>query len=95
MGNGDEQSGDGWKFLGRGFIQLTGKYNVEAYAKSRNKKVDEAVEYLKTVEGACDSAVWFWKDRSCGALSSNIEALTKKINGGLNGLDHRKKLFEM
>jgi putative chitinase len=61
LGNGNEASGDGWKYRGRGVIQLTGKDNVAAFAKSINKTLDETVTYLETKEGAIESACWYWK----------------------------------
>lgn len=96
MGNGVESTGDGYKFRGRGFIQLTGKDNYTAFAKSINKTLDETIAYLETFAGALESACWFWKSRnlniSCDA--NDIVAMTKKINGGTHGLDDRKAKYE-
>ena len=96
MGNGVESTGDGYKFRGRGFIQLTGKDNYTAFAKSINKSLDETIAYLETFAGALESACWFWKSRnlniSCDA--NDIVAMTKKINGGTHGLDDRKAKYE-
>ena len=61
MGNGDEASGDGYKFCGRGLIQLTGKTNYENFAQSLEISPEEAAEYLATFEGAAQSACWFWE----------------------------------
>lgn len=92
MGNGDENSGDGWRYRGRGYIQLTGKNNYMAFAKSVNKSMEDILEYAGTVDGAAASAAWFWNQNKLNrfADASDFTGLTKAINGGLNGLDHRK-----
>lgn len=97
MGNGDEESGDGWKFKGRGLIQLTGKNNYESFAKSIGVDLDEAVEYLETPEGACASAGWFWDMRTLNRLADQGDFLriTKIINGGTHGLEDRIKRYEI
>lgn len=93
MGNGNEASGDGWKYHGRGAIQLTGKNSYAAFAKYKTLDIFVLPVYLLTVEGAIDSACWYWTTNELKALSGNIEALTKKINGGLIGLPDRKARF--
>ena len=95
MGNGDEASGDGWKFSGRGLIQLTGRDNYTWFAASVGITVEEAVEYLMTFEGAAQSACWFWETNSLNqwADKSDIVTLTKRINGGTIGLDDRIKHY--
>lgn len=95
MGNGPESTGDGFKFKGRGFIQLTGKDNYTAFAKSINKTLDETVVYLETFTGALESACWFWKSRNLNLTCDNddIVSMTKKINGGTIGLDDRKARY--
>ena len=60
MGNGDESSGDGFRYCGRGLIQLTGKNNYMAFAESIETPVEEIPEFLGTFEGAVQSACWFW-----------------------------------
>ena len=99
MGNGDEKSGDGWKFAGKGFIQLTGKQNVTAYAKHKGMTIDQTIAYLDTVEGAADSAGWFWWKNGLDKFCDNFTLLTKKINGGTIGLaereEHFKELYEV
>ena len=94
MGNGDEASGDGFRHRGHGLIQLTGKDNHKAFARSIGKTLDETLEYLKTKQGAVESACWFWKDRGLGRHEGNVTALTKVINGGLNGLADRQARYE-
>jgi putative chitinase len=64
-GNGDEASGDGWRFRGSGGIQLTFKANQAACARFFGKSLDEVGAWLRTPEGAMLSAAWFWKTRGC------------------------------
>ena len=96
MGNGDEHSGDGWKFCGRGLIQLTGRSNYQAFADSLEMNIDDVPEYLGTFEGAAQSACWFWESNNLNqwADKGDILTLTKKINGGTLGLDDRVKHYE-
>lgn len=96
MGNGDEKSGDGWRYCGRGLIQLTGKSNYQAFAESIETPLEEIPEYLQTFEGAVQSACWFWETNNLNALADkkDILGLTKKINGGTIGLDDRIKHYE-
>ena len=96
MGNGSEESGDGYRYRGRGLIQLTGKQNYTRFAASANITVDEAVKYLQTFKGATHSACWFWNINNLNQLADvgDIVALTKKINGGTIGLDDRIKHYE-
>jgi len=91
MGNGDEASGDGFRYCGRGLIQITGKSNYQAFADSLQMNVSDAPDYLATFEGAVQSACWFWEANNLNALADqgDILALTKKINGGTIGLDDR------
>lgn len=95
MGNGDTASGDGWKFRGRGVIQLTGKDNYSRFAKYVGKSLDETIEYLKTKQGALESACWFWKTNGLNQIadSGDIVAMTKRINGGTIGLEDRQKHY--
>lgn len=95
MGNGPESSGDGYKFRGRGAIQLTGRDNYTKFAKSVGMTVDEAVADLETLDGAIESACWFWKTNGLNAIcdSDDIVKMTKRINGGTIGLEDRKKHY--
>lgn len=95
MGNGPEESGDGWKYCGRGLIQLTGKDNYTWFAESLGISVDEAVEYLQTFEGAVQSACWFWEINNLNRFADvgDIVGLTKAINGGTTGLEDRQKQY--
>jgi putative chitinase len=95
MGNGDEASGDGHRYCGRGLIQLTGKNNYTAFAESIETPVEELPEYLSTFEGAVQSACWFWETNNLNqyADTGDILTMTKRINGGTNGLEDRKKHY--
>jgi len=96
MGNGDEASGDGWRYCGRGLIQLTGKNNYTFFAGSLDIPVEEASEYLQTFEGAVQSACFFWEQNKLNqwADKGDILTLTKRINGGTIGLEDRIKHYE-
>ena len=91
MGNGDEQSGDGYRYCGRGLIQLTGKSNYENFAASLEISPEEAAEYLGTFEGAAQSACWFWEQNNLNrfADANDTKGLTRAINGGYIGLEDR------
>jgi putative chitinase len=91
MGNGDEASGDGFKYCGRGLIQLTGKQNYCKFAESIDTPVEEIPEFLQTFEGAIQSACWFWESNNLNQYADNndILTMTKRINGGTIGLADR------
>lgn len=95
MGNGSEASGDGWRYLGRGLIQLTGKDNYQAFADSIETPLEEIPEYLGTFEGAAQSACWFWETNNLNreADVGDIKTMTRKINGGYIGLEDRFKHY--
>ena len=96
MGNGPEESGDGFRYCGRGLIQLTGKNNYTIFAASVGiEDMDEVVEYLQTFEGAVQSACWFWEQNNLNqwADKGDILTLTKRINGGTIGLEDRIKHY--
>ena len=96
MGNGPEESGDGFRYCGRGLIQLTGKNNYTFFAGSLDIPVEEASEYLQTFEGAVQSACFFWEQNKLNqwADAGDILTLTKRINGGTIGLEDRIKHYE-
>lgn len=96
MGNGDERSGDGYKFRGRGAIQLTGKNNYTKFAASIGKPLDETIIHLETFAGALESACWFWNTNGLNETcdKDDIILMTRKINGGTIGLEDRKKHYE-
>jgi putative chitinase len=91
MGNGPEASGDGYRYCGRGLIQLTGKDNYTFFAGSLNIPVEEASDYLATFEGAAQSACWFWEQNNLNrfADANDVKGLTRAINGGYIGLEDR------
>jgi putative chitinase len=97
MGNGDENSGDGYKYRGRGLIQLTGKFNYTKFSQSIDLSLDETVKYLETPEGAVASAGWFWDNNKLNRFCDNDDfiTLTKRINGGTIGLADRKHHYEI
>jgi len=91
MGNGDENSGDGWRYCGRGLIQLTGRDNYQAFADSVQGNLEDVADYLQTFEGAVQSACWFWEANDLNTLADlgDIKTMTKRINGGYIGLEDR------
>lgn len=93
MGNGQESSGDGWKYRGRGFIQLTGLENYKALSISTNTDYKNNPDLLLNEPNAVICALWFWTIKGLNnfADQDDILTITKKINGGLNGLEDRKK----
>jgi len=95
MGNGPEETGDGYRYCGRGLIQLTGKDNYTRYAQSLEISVEEASEHLTTFEGCVQSAAWFWEANNLNqwADKGDILTLTKRINGGTIGLEDRIKHY--
>jgi putative chitinase len=98
MGNGNEASGDGWKYRGRGALQLTGKANYKAFADYLKKPEIMETPDLVATTYAFESAMFFfdknklWSICDQGVNEAAILALTKRISGGTNGLDHRKQL---
>ena len=96
MGNGDEESGDGYRFRGRGLIQLTGKSNYIACSEDLEVDLIENPDYLITPEGAARSAAWFWSanDLNKYADSDDIVGCTKRVNGGTIGLEERTELYD-
>lgn len=96
MGNGPEESGDGWRFCGRGLIQLTGRNNYQNFADSIETDINDIPAYLATFEGAVQSACWFWETNKLNqwADKGDMLTLTKRINGGTLGLDDRIKHYQ-
>lgn len=97
MKNGDEQSGDGFKFRGRGLIQLTGRDNYTRFAEALGIGLDETVAYLETPNGAVVSAAWFWDNNKLNQYcdKDDFVTLTKRINGGTIGLEDRKHHYHI
>lgn len=99
MGNGDEASGDGYKFRGRGYIQLTGKNNYAAFGKAINEDITANPDLVATKYPLL-SAAWFWSSNGLntladkGADDASVTAITKRVNGGTIGLPDRIKHFK-
>jgi putative chitinase len=95
MGNGPTESGEGWKYRGRGLKQLTGKDNHRACSAGLGVDLVSNPDMLLEPVYAARSAAWFWSTNKCNAFADaeDIEGLTRKINGGLIGIDDRKKRY--
>mgnify|MGYP005812094703 CR=1 FL=1 len=89
---GNTQYGDGWRFRGRGVKQLTGRENYTSHSAALNLPLADRPELLEDPLQGVRAACWFWDSRDCNALADrdDLEAVTKRINGGLNGLDQRR-----
>ncbi len=96
LGNGGAETGDGWRFRGRGLIQITGRTAYQHFARSMGMTVDAAVDHAATQAGAADSATWFWTANNLNALARtwSIDLLTRKINGGMAGAAERLRRCE-
>lgn len=100
MGNGDEASGEGAKFKGRGYIQLTGKQNYSAFDKVVDEDILAQPELIATKYPLL-SAAWFWDSRKLNALADGgatnqvVTSITKKVNGGTHGLEDRISKFKL
>ena len=95
MGNGEESSGDGWKYRGRGIIQLTGKDNYAAFSLKANNNALLEPDLVAEPELAAMSAGWFWDTNGLNKLSDagDVRAVTRRINGGFNGLADREAKY--
>jgi len=96
MGNGNSESGDGWKYRGRGLIQITGKNNYDKFSRDSGINISTNPDLMNTSANViCEVACWYWRkgngDLNVYADKDDINEITKRINGGLNGLDDRKK----
>jgi putative chitinase len=96
MGNGTIESGEGWKYRGRGLKQLTGKDNYTRCGKALGIDIVAEPDLLLQPEAAALSGAWFWSANKCDqfADAGDIEGLTKRINGGLIGIADRKARYE-
>jgi putative chitinase len=92
MGNGTEETGDGWRYRGRGLKQLTGKENYERCGSGLGVDLVSNPDWLLDPKYAALSAGWFWNKHNLNDLADagDFETMTKRINGGLIGLDDRK-----
>lgn len=96
MGNGDEASGDGWRFRGRGLIQLTGRSNYAAFARDMAIDVIREPDRVERAPLAAISAGWFWDRNNLNVIADtgDVEAVTRRVNGGTHGLDDRRRYYE-
>lgn len=96
FGNGDEASGDGWRYRGAGIFQLTFRDNHEACARALARPLDGLGDWLRTPDGAAQSAGWFFQAHNLAryAATPGVEDDTRAINGGLNGLGERRAAFD-
>lgn len=96
MGNGATESGEGWKYRGRGLKQLTGKDNYTRCGQAIEANLVAEPDLLINPKYAALSAAWFWHSNKCGPIaeSGDFVALTKKINGGTIGLEDRQRRYQ-
>lgn len=96
MGNGNAESGDGWRYRGRGLIQCTGKDNYNRFSYAWGVDCVQDPDKLSEPTGAVVSACWFWKTNGCNELAQAGDwlALRRRVNGGTNGLDEVNELIE-
>lgn len=98
MGNGPEESGEGWMYRGRGIIQITGKNNYIACSKFlfNDDRLVTNPDLLLEPKYAVLSACWFWdmRDLNESCIKKDIVTMTKRINGGENGIDSRRELWK-
>ncbi|MFV3308799.1 glycoside hydrolase family 19 protein [Pseudomonas sp. NY15181] len=94
-GNGDEASGDGWRYRGRGALQITGRLNYGAVAKGLGQCFLENPQLLAEPFWACQSGAWWWRQHGLNELADDgrFADITRRINGGLNGLEQRTQLW--
>lgn len=103
MGNGPEESGDGWRFRGAGWIQLTGRNNFQAFANDNNMTIENAVNYARTLDGAWEVSGWFWNRNRLNvpADRGDIDEVSRIVNAGpagslssVHGLQERRNSYE-
>lgn len=96
MGNAPEGEGDGWAYIGRGHIQITGRATYRAYSQASGNNVEVVPDLVASPRLAADTAGWYWHDRGCNALADAGDwvGLTRMINGGTNGLSERLALHQ-
>ena len=96
MGNGAEATGDGWRYRGRGAIQITGYNNYKSISRILDLELDILCEYMETTLGAIESAAGWWDANGCNEIADkqDMTAITRQVNGGLNGLANRQFLYK-
>lgn len=92
---GNTRPGDGWRFRGGGIKQLTGRNNFTAFGKDIGMTPEQAADYVRTKEGAFESACWFWKKNNLAkfADADDIDGMSKKVNGGTIGIEDRRTRY--
>jgi putative chitinase len=95
MGNGNVASGDGWRYRGRGLIQITGRANYEGCGEGLGLDLIAHPELLECPEHAARSAGWYWQANGLNALADagDFDGITRRINGGLNGIMERRAFW--
>jgi len=94
-GNGEEASGDGWRFRGRGLLQVTGRSNYRSVGEGLEQPFVARPQLLAEPRWACRSAAWWWRRNGLNELAdaARFEDITRRINGGVNGLEERAQLW--
>lgn len=94
---GNVKPGDGSKYRGRGLIQITGRHNYEQVSKGLRVDLVNKPELLEAPSLAARSAAWWWASHGCNELADkgDFDALTRRINGGLNGIEDRRRRWEI
>ena len=94
-GNGDESSGDGWRYRGRGLFQLTGRANYMAAGAALGRDYKEHPELVVQPLDAAMTAGWFWATSRLSTVfdAGGIDAVSRRVNGGENGLEERRELY--
>lgn len=92
-GNGNEASGDGWRYRGRSCIQITGKENYIGVMLDLDLDLLERPELLEEPKHAADAAGFYWHAHKINEVAADIVAVTKRVNGGRNGLEKRKEFY--
>lgn len=96
MGNGPESSGEGWRYRGRGLIQVTGKDNYRALGRWVTRDLINNPDLVAT-EYAAASATWYWTRNGLNTFADqdDLRQVTRRVNGGFNGLEQRRKILEI
>ncbi len=99
LGNGDEASGDGWRYRGRGLIEITGRANYSAFSRTAGLDALAQPDLLSAPEGAARAAAWFWREHGLNQLADDtagpdgfrpFDEISRRVNGGSSGLDERR-----
>lgn len=95
-GNGDEASGDGWLYRGRGLLQVTGRANYRRVGEGLGQPFEADPQLLAEPHWACESATWWWAAEGLNALADAgcFDDITRRVNGGLTGQAERQKLWK-